>query len=44
MKELNPDNSEVIQITKRGKMKMFTNYTIHEHQLREVKGDVPTTK
>ena len=36
--EFNPDKCEIIQITNRRKKKIVTNYSIHEHQLKEVKG------
>ncbi len=36
--ELNPAKCEVIRITNRKKTKIVTNYSIHEHQLKEVKG------
>ena len=36
--EFNPDKSEIIRITNRRKKKIVTNYSIHEHQLKEVKG------
>ena len=36
--EFNPDKCEIIRITNRRKKKIVTNYSIHEHQLKEVKG------
>ena len=36
--EFNPDKCEIIRITNRRKTKIVTNYSIHEHQLKEVKG------
>ena len=36
--EFNPDKCEVIRTTNRRKKKIVTNYSIHEHQLKEVKG------
>ena len=36
--EFNPDKCEIIRITNRRKKKIVTNYSIHEHQLNEVKG------
>ena len=36
--EYNPDTCEIIRITNRRKKKIVTNYSIHEHQLKEVKG------
>ena len=36
--EINPDKCEVIRITNRKKKKIVTNYSTHEHQLKEVKG------
>ena len=35
--EFNPDKCEIIRITNRRKTIFFTNYSIHEHQLKEVK-------
>ena len=36
--EFNPDKCEIIRITNRRKKKIVTNYSFHEHQLKEVKG------
>jgi hypothetical protein len=36
--EFNPDKCEVIRITNRRKRKIFTNYSVQEHQLKKVKG------
>ena len=36
--EFNPDKCDVIRITNRRKTKIVTNDSIHEHQLKEVKG------
>ena len=36
--EFNSDKCEVIRITNRRKKKIVTNYSIHEHQLKKVKG------
>ena len=36
--EFNPDKCEITRITNRRKQKIVTNYSIHEHQLKDVKG------
>ena len=36
--EFNSDKCVVIRVTNRRKKKFVTNYSIHEHQLKEVKG------
>jgi hypothetical protein len=36
--EFNPHKCEVIRITNRRKRKIFTNYSVQEHQLKKVKG------
>ena len=36
--EFNPDKCEIIRITNGKKKKIVTNYSIHEHQLKGVKG------
>ena len=35
--EFNPDKCEIIRITNRRKKKIVTNYSIHEHHIKEVK-------
>ena len=35
--EFNLDKCEAIRITKRRKKKIVTHYSIHEHQLKEIK-------